>query len=109
MAENIYDSGDNMTATISRKSKSDLFCLLLQVTWNQELFYKSRRSKKIDLQIKAFQKKLILQSSCSASKKLGAKNCLDNDRNSSLLSICNFTNAWIPFQVFLVSASEDPN
>ena len=29
MAENIYDSVDNMPATISVKSKSDLFCTLL--------------------------------------------------------------------------------
>ena len=29
MAENIYDSVNNMTATISGKSKSDLFSLLL--------------------------------------------------------------------------------
>ena len=29
MAENIYDSVSNMTAIISGKSHSDLFCLLL--------------------------------------------------------------------------------
>ena len=29
MAENIYDSVDSMPVTISIRSKSDLFCLLL--------------------------------------------------------------------------------
>ena len=74
MAENIDDSVDNMTTTISGKWKSDLFCLTL-------ISYMSRKKeintcftnlgvlKKGDLQIKAFQKKLVLQSSCSSSKK----------------------------------------
>ena len=60
--------------------------------------------KIVDLQIKVFQKKLIYKVVV-----LHLKNFLDNDRNSSLPAICNFTNAWIPFKVFLVSASEYPN
>ena len=58
----------------------------------------------VDLQIKVFQKKLIYKVVI-----LYLKNSLDNKCNSSLPAICNFTNAWISFQVFLVSASEYPN
>ena len=36
MAENIYDSVDNMPATISVKSKSDLFCLSYMIR-NKEI------------------------------------------------------------------------
>ena len=75
MAENIDDSVDNMTATISGKWKSDLFCLTLISYMTRKKEIKTCCTnlgvlKKIDLQIKAFQKKLILQSNCSASKKL---------------------------------------
>ena len=88
MAENIDGSVDNVTATISGKWKSDLFCLTLisYMTRKKEIKTCSTNLgvlKRVDLQIKAFQRKLILQSSCSASKKLSA----------SLPSICNLTNA----------------
>ena len=75
MAENIDDSVDNMTATISDKWKSDLFFLTLISYMTRKKEFKTCSTnlgvlKKVDLQIKAFQEKLILQSSCSASKKL---------------------------------------
>ena len=75
MAENIDDSVDNMTAAISGKWNSDLFCLTLITYMPRKKEIKTCSTnlgvlKKVDLQIKAFQKKLILQSSCSASKKL---------------------------------------
>ena len=83
MAENIYDSVNNMPATISVKSKSDLFC--------KEIKSSSTNLgvlEKVDLQIKVFQKKLIYKVVV-----LHLKNSLDNNRNSSLPAICNFTNA----------------
>ena len=75
MTENIDDSVDKMTATVSGKWKSDLFCLNLisYMTRKKEIktcFTNLGVLKKGDLQIKAFQKKLILQSRCSSSKKL---------------------------------------
>ena len=75
MAENIHDGVDNITATISGKWRSDLFFLTLisYMTRKKEIKTCSTNLgvlKKVDLQIKAFQRKLILQSSCSASKKL---------------------------------------
>ena len=86
MAENNYDSVNNMPATISIKST-----LISYMTRNKEIKSSSTNLgvlEKVDLQIKVFQKKLIYKVVV-----LHLKNFLDNDRNSSLPAICNFTNA----------------
>ena len=86
MAENNYDSVNNMPATISIKST-----LISYMTRNKEIKSSSTNLgvlENVDLQIKVFQKKLIYKVVI-----LYLKNSLDNKCNSSLPAICNFTNA----------------